>query len=154
MTSPSQGTWQDSSCRRRHKAFSSPNSPKSSNSDWNVGWKRSFLQSQIWVTNQFLSFWLSILQLAHTQCHFITTSKYFKGNREDLWTGLMSETYNWAPQYAVSQTLPLVLGRFSNLPHTAPGLRLKSANILLQKCTKETPPSFKLTGLFHSKINI
>lgn len=51
----------------------------------------------------------------------------------------MAETNNLAPPCAVNQTLPQVLGRFSNLPHAAPGLKLKSAKLLLQKSTKEAP---------------
>lgn len=51
----------------------------------------------------------------------------------------MTETNNLAPPCAVNQTLPQVLGRFSNLPHAAPGLKLKSAKLLLQKSTKEAP---------------
>lgn len=144
MTSPSQGTWHDGCCRSSYKALSSPNGPQCSTSSWGVGWKKA-CRFPIPAAASHLSnkstalFRLSIQQLAHIWCHFVTTSKYFKGKREDFWTGLMTETNNWAPQCAVNQTLLQVLGRFSNLPHAASGLRLKSANLLLQKCTKEAP---------------
>lgn len=141
MTSPSKGTWQDSCCRRKHKAL--PHQSARPQAEASTGKQPADFQPLlwpcIWATNQKLS---SDCLFYNWHIYGITLLK-----RPSTSNATGKATVNWTHDRDKQLSTSMCsesnsssgFREASRLPHAASGLKLKSANLLLQKCTKETP---------------